>query len=125
MNPPDKEIIEFGLVSDMLWIRLKETYLLWRPVWQRLTANRRMYMHGLDPYRPKFYGHNPLTGLPVTVVFDEPAPGCTSILQWNPLLRSWMYSENAGLKWERIDFSEGVMIADCLTDKPEYSENIQ
>jgi len=113
-------------MSDFIleWIRLRETYKLWSLIWERRDSNRRMIERGLDPYRPKFYGHNPLTGDPVTVVFNDPAPGCASILQWNPLLRSWMYSANAGLKWERMDFSEGVMIADCLADKPEYSENI-
>jgi hypothetical protein len=62
--------------------------------------------YGLDFYAPKFHGRNPLTGLPCTVVFNEPVPGRSSVMNWNTLTKCWFYSKDAGLTWERVDTKE-------------------
>lgn len=99
--------------------RRRQSFLLWLPLVERELS---VYQSSVDPYRPKFYGHNPLTGLPVTIVFNEPAPSRTSLMRWNPLLQSWMYSNDAGLTWKRCDFVRMIDKTDCLCDEPKYNE---
>lgn len=103
------------------YLRWRETQKLFLPIARKLASDNRFLAHGLDPYQPKFRGHNPLTGLPVVVVFDEPRPGASSILQWSPALNSWTYSDNAGVKWQRVEFMDYIEKADCLMNEPEYT----
>lgn len=74
-------------------------------------------MKEFDPYAVKFYGLNPRTGLPVTVIFNEPSPGRTTLMNLNPLLKSWMFSEDAGLTWKKVDyFADYIDRVDCLLE---------
>ena len=62
----------------------------------------------------RFYGNNPITGLPNVVIFNTPIPGKSSLMNYNPLLESWMYSADAGLTWKRVEFVDYVNKTDCV-----------
>ncbi len=113
----------FDYNSDNYYKRVKgwHTAKLFYPIAQRIASNNRMIAHGLDPYRPKFYGTHPLTGLPITIIFNEPAPSRQNVMSWNPLIECWFYSEDAGLTWQRVEdsrFGEFAVKCDALINEP-------
>ena len=104
--------------------RWRQTAALWLPLAKQELANLKMIKHGLSPYQSKFYGHNPLTGLPCTIVFNEPSPGRSTVMNWNTLTQCWFYSEDAGLTWKKVQTTEDYIAhlekVDCLMETPTY-----
>lgn len=108
------------MARDFWTTRVIETGYLWLPFVKRRLSEERALEYGLNPDPIKFYGRHPLTGLPVTIVFNEPAPGRKSLMNWNTLTKCWFYSDDAGLTWEKLqykkDFLEYIEKVDCLME---------
>lgn len=118
----------FNYNSDNYFKRIRgwHTAKLFYSIAQKIVSNNRMIAHGLDPYRPKFHGLNPLTGLPITIVFNEPVPGREKLMNWNTLTQCWFYSEDAGLTWQRVNdsrFGEFAVKCDALINEPKRNEH--
>ncbi len=60
------------------------------------------YYQNLEKLVTTFHGHNPLTGMPVSFIFNEPIPGKRKIISRNKISQCWFYSEDAGLSWLKI-----------------------
>lgn len=105
------------MMNELRRIRLQQTIELWEPIWNKEDAEQRAIDYGLDPYAVKFNGINPLTGLPVTIVFNEPSLGRTSIINYNPLTDTYFFSEDAGLTWLKVEKDDVIPYfekADCV-----------
>lgn len=118
----------FDSMSDNEFVaaRGRQTAKLWLPIARRQVHESRALKYGLDPYRPKFHGINPLTGLPITIVFNEPAPGRERLMNWNTLTKCWFYSEDAGLTWQRVEddrWGEYAVKCDALINEPKPNEH--
>lgn len=110
--------------DSMYTDRLIATMDLQLPYYKLELSKLKAKEYNLDFYTPKFYGHNPLTGMPCTIVFNESSPGRSRVMNWNALTQCWFYSEDAGLTWKRVEkneFSQYIEKVDCLMDKPEYN----
>lgn len=111
--------------DEFVAARGRQSAKLWLPIARQQVYESRTRKHGFDPYRPKFYGAHPLTGLPVTIVFNEPAPGRERLMNWNTLTQCWFYSEDAGLTWQRVEdskFGEFAVKCDALINEPKRNE---
>ena len=97
--------------NEFVRIRARQTAKLWKDLYDIWNERK----------NDRFYGHNPLTGLPCQVIFNEPGVGRASIMNWNPLLESWMYSADAGLTWKRVEFNDYIEKVDCLHHGPKYA----
>lgn len=122
-------IISYHLMNsdnEFTRARGRETARLWQPYAREYNRQLRALKYGLDPNPVKFYGINPLTGLPVTIVFNEPALGRKSLMSWNPLTDCWFYSDDAGLTWQRVAddrWGEFAVKCDALIGEPRCNEH--
>lgn len=111
-------------VSHFVQVRVSESIKIRKELYGKRQSEERAIRYGLDPYQPKFHGYNPRTNVPITIVFNEPAPSREKVMNWNPLTQSWFYSENAGLNWERVeqeDWGKYIERVDCLMEEPKYN----
>lgn len=62
-----------------------------------------------------FSGYHPLYGTQVNIVFNEPNQTYIHLLNWNPHLKKYLYSKDAGLTWNPVEnFNEYIPKSDLI-----------
>lgn len=96
-------------MNDFERIRYIESYRLEKELILPLLKQKlRRLMAGSQLLPVEFQGFNPMTGVPVTIIFNEPLPNKSKIISFNYLTDCYFYSEDAGLTWERIEKNESI-----------------